>query len=126
MANQTNMRMLILVAIVLLFLGMQNTVPKEYVSCVGSTDPDCLGVEGRSCSTDADCPCWGTVPGTEVTAYGIGTAKCKDGFCDTTYCFDVQPIGEWIRDTPWAWMKDNPLIVMLFIGLILVYAFYPI
>lgn len=111
---------LILVAIgVLVILSMQQTIPKEAVA----------DIEGQSCTVDEDCPCWGTynastsLSGDAATAYGIGVGRCTNNACDMNLCLDVQPVGEWLNDNPWNWLKTNPLatvvIVVIIVGLIM-------
>ncbi len=111
-------RLILFGIIILIIIGMKDITPKETVA----------DVEGKSCIVDTDCPCWGeytTVGGGEITAYGLGTSSCENGNCDTTYCFDVQPIGEWTRDNPWQWLKDNPMMVVVIIGLTLLIIYWP-
>lgn len=69
-----------------------------------------VDVEGKECSVNTDCKCWGTTKG--ATAYGIGAGQCKNDICDMTYCIDVQPVGEYLRDHPFAWIKSHILITL--------------
>lgn len=113
MANK-NMRWILLGVLVILFFGMQNTVPKEAVA----------DVEGQACNVDEDCPCWGELSdGTE--AFGIGTATCDEGVCNIDYCFDVEPIGDWLKDNPLQWLRDNTLVAAAMLVLLLVVIFWP-
>ncbi len=113
--NGKNMRWILLGVLILIIFGMQNTIPKESVA----------DVEGQVCSVDEDCPCFGQIEGTGITAYGLGVATCTAGTCDTTYCFDVQPIGEYFRDNQWAWLKGNPVMTLAIIGLTIVLITWP-
>lgn len=116
MIDRKNMKWLLVGVIVLVFLGGQDTLPKEAVA----------DVNGQACTLDEDCPCWGTIEESGVEAFGIGVSTCTESFvCDTTYCFDVQPVGEWARDHPWQWLKDNPLITAAIVGLLVMLAFWP-
>ena len=137
--DKNTSRILLIGAIILIFFGMQNTLPKQTVA----------DVEGLACTKDTakkDCPCWGEIKdGPE--AFGIGVGSCIDcsigknqnrtgcikadnpgGMaCDMSYCFDVQPAGEWMRDKPLAWATDpsNVTIVIGIIGLLLLLIFWP-
>ncbi len=115
MANK-NIRWIILAALVLIVFSMKGTVPTESVAAV----------EGKLCSTDTDCPCWGTYnkTGTDISAYGIGVASCEAGTCNIDYCFDIEPVGEWARDNPWAWIRENALFTLLVAGLLIWVGFF--
>lgn len=114
---------LLLLLGVLLVLNMGNSTPaiKQAVA----------NVTGKPCSIDSDCPCFGkynyTSSGsTYITeAYGLGVATCNTGKCDTTYCVDVQPIGQWARDNPWAFVRDNPIVLGLILAAIAIVALWP-
>ena len=91
-------------------------------------------IEGQPCIEDEDCPCWGkynvtqfssTLPEDNATAYGMGLASCVDGFCDVTYCVDVKPVGEWVRDNPWKYLRTNPVMLIFIILLIVGAAMWP-
>lgn len=110
-----NMRWIIVIIIGLVILGMQNTLPKEAVA----------DVEGQSCSVDTDCPCWGQYMEGEIVAYGLGSSLCTEGTCDTTFCLDVQPVGEWVKDNPWQGLKNNPMILFVIIGLTILVIKWP-
>lgn len=66
------------------------------------------------------CPCWGSVGDTQ--AYGVGTGICKDlsplstnkweGRCDMTWCVDVQPVGKFLTENPWQWLKNNIVVAV--------------
>lgn len=139
MDNKT-MKWILIAAIVLIVFGMRGALPKEGV-------PD---VTGQPCLTDDDCPCFGdyTYPsGTNTTAYGVGLSSChtcsqaditgnksieacdgrniNDKVCDTTWCYDVEPWAEWGRDNPWQWLKDNPIITLGIVALIIVLLTWP-
>ena len=115
MINKNNAKILLFVLIGLLIIGIQEPVQKQAVA----------DVEGQSCSVDTDCQCFGKIEGTNITAYGIGASNCEKGKCDTTFCVDVQPIGEFIRDKPYTWLKNNPIMIIWIIGLILLVAYWP-
>ncbi len=121
MANK-NLKWILIGALVLIVFSMKGTVPAESVAAI----------EGQQCINNSDCPCWGTYNFTtsltkdDATAYGIGIASCESGACDMTYCFDIGPVGEWTRDHPWIWMKENILFTALVAGLsIWVLFFWP-
>ena len=107
--TKMNIRWILIGALILIVFTMKGTAPAESVAAI----------EGQQCSVDEDCPCWGTynVTATDITAYGIGTASCSESMCDMTYCCDVQPAGEWLRDKPWLWMKENVLFTVLLAAL---------
>lgn len=115
--NNNNIRWILLAIAVLLIFSMQNISPKEAVA----------DIDGQPCDTDSDCPCWGTymVTGENISANGIGIASCEDGLCDMTYCVNVVPVGEWVRDNPFNWIKGNPLGFIVFIALLLTVMFWP-
>jgi hypothetical protein len=109
-------RLLLIGAIVLVFLGGQQSFPKEAVA----------DVEGLACTVDTDCPCWGETSDGGVSALGIGTATCTDALvCDTTYCFDIEPWRDWARDKPWQWLKDNPMITLAILALVVLLITWP-
>ena len=115
-----NIRWIFLGIAVLLFISMQGTLPKEAVA----------DIEGKPCSEDVDCPCLGEYNYTTIenaTAWGIGVGKCDEtnNTCDMTYCVDLQPVGAWTRDRPFAWVKDNILVTFLIIGSLVMYAVWP-
>lgn len=110
--NKNNAKILLIGLVILIIISIQEPAQKEAVA----------DVEGQSCSVDTDCPCFGKIEGTSIEAYGIGASTCTDKkVCDTTYCIDVQPVGEWARDHPWQWIKNNPLIILAAIGLIILW-----
>ena len=115
--KNNNTRIILIGIIVLVFISMYTTMPKEAVA----------DIEGKPCSTDADCPCLGnyTVGGTNIPATGIGVGECIDWACDMTYCIDVAPVGEWIKDNPFAWIKEHILLTIVLIGLIVLVAMWP-
>jgi len=84
-------------------------------------------VEGQSCQTDIDCPCWGTINNTDITAWGVGISSCDENTltCDTTFCVDVEPVGTWVKDNPLQWAKNNILIVFGMLGLVLLIIVWP-
>jgi len=93
---------------------MQGSIPKEAVA----------DVEGQTCTLDKDCPCWGEIEGV-TTAYGIGVSQCKANVCDTTYCVDVQPVGDWVKENPLNWIKDNIMLTLGILVLLLSVLFWP-
>lgn len=116
----------ILVALVVLIVfGMKDAVKKESVAAIS----------GQPCLNDSDCPCWGTynvtahggtIPQANATAYGLGIASCENNKCDMTYCMNIQPVGAWLRDNPWSYLRDNPLITIGVLGLLVaIFAFLP-
>lgn len=87
-------------------------------------------IDGKACTKDSQCPCWGTYKTTDATpityeAYGLGTASCVENKCDVTYCLDVQPVGEWLKAHPFQWIKDNIKIAALIMVGALIIAFWP-
>ena len=114
--KKENLKILLIGTIILIVLGAQDTLPKRAVA----------DVEGQACLADKDCPCWGKlVNGTE--SFGIGSATCdkKTLKCDTTYCIDVQPVGQYLKENPLEWVKDNIIIVFGLIGLLIMLAAWP-
>lgn len=118
------MKWILIAGLVLIIFSMKGTVKKESVAAI----------QGQQCLKDADCPCWGTynyttsLPAENATAYGAGIANCKvpsggtTGTCDMTYCMDLQDVGTWLRDSPWEYLRTNPLftvgILVVAVGLI--------
>lgn len=139
MIDKKNMRWVLFGVLVLIVFGMQNTLPKEAVA----------DVDGFTCTEDSDCPCWGELEDQEIDAWGVGVAHCTDCsnpknqnltgcittnfggpytsglHCDTTWCADIEPVGIFLRDNPWAWLKDNPLIMAAIVGLIILVVTWP-
>jgi len=117
MLDKKNMRWVLAAAVVLLIWSMQGTIPKEAVG----------DVDGQPCTEDADCPCWGEIESAGITAHGLGVSQCTDSVCDTTYCFDVEPIEDWLVDHPFAWVKDpaNAMTVVVIVGLTVMVIFWP-
>lgn len=120
MIKEANKKWIFVALVALLVFGLHNTTKKESVAAI----------EGQPCTYDEDCPCWGeyTVSVIEnATAYGIGIARCRDiGTCDMQYCFDIEPVGEWLRENPMQWMKDNIVITVALIGLLVfVFVLFP-
>lgn len=121
---------ILIAGLVLIIFSMKGTVKKESVAAIN----------GQPCKLDADCPCWGTynvtglggtIPTENATAYGAGIANCKipsggvTGTCDMTYCMDIQPVGTWLRDNPWAYLKENSLLTVGIIALGIGLLFWP-
>lgn len=107
-----NKRLILIAILAVLVFGMQGTVKKESVAAI----------EGQLCTIDEDCPCWGEYGTNGITAYGIGTARCIDSKCDMTWCYDIEPIADWFKENPFAWMKENVMItfgILAGIGLVL-------
>jgi len=121
MIDKKNIKWVILVIAALLIFFMKGTtvIPKEAVA----------DIEGQQCAEDADCPCLGkynitqfgsSLSEEEATAWGIGVGDCKNNACDMTWCADLTPVGEYIEEKPWAWVKDNMIIAALIAGLVIV------
>ena len=110
--------------VLLYFVWKQPTAPAVSLQSVAAID-------GAPCSADNDCPCFGkynastAVPTANATAYGIGVASCEAGKCDLTWCYDIEDMGTWLEENPWAWAKSNPLIIMGILAMILLLIFYP-
>jgi len=135
--KNNNFKWILLVIAALLLFGMKGTLPKEAVA----------DISGNECVKNSDCPCFGkyNMSGVQEEAYGIGISNCIDcnlnkninktackrathrWACDTTYCYDIQGVGEWTRDHPWEWMKqkENVMVVMAIILLIIGYFAWP-
>lgn len=118
-----NKKKWILIGIVILILVSLNNQQKQSVAAI----------QGASCMKDSDCPCFGTynfstsIPKENATAYGVGVARCSNSTktCDMTYCVDIQPVGEWARDTPFVWVKEHILISALILVVIIGGFLYP-
>lgn len=109
--NNKNIRWIFIAIVVVIFIAMQNTLPKE-----------ALAEDGDTCADDDDCTCqWAS----NQSSYGLGKGSCEEGKCDMTYCINVQPVGTWLSEHPWAWLKENILLTALIIGLILMAIFWP-
>ena len=126
MIDKKNIRwvILILAAILLFSMKSTSTIPKDAVA----------DIEGQYCEADEDCPCLGRYNETqygsdlteeEATAWGIGVGSCENNACDMTWCADLEPVGDYIRDNPWAWVKDNIVIAIAIVGLVLLGLFMP-
>ncbi len=107
---------LFIIAGILIFSSI-NILPKESVA----------DVDGKACVLDVDCPCWGQLNETSppIESYGLGVSQCVSGVCDTTYCVDVEPVAVWLKENPWAYLKENPLLLGAIVVLILVGLIYP-
>lgn len=136
------LKLVLIAALIILLFGLSNTVKKESVA----------SVEGQPCVRDKHCPCWGeykveqrggTIPVDNATTYGLGVGQCIDCglakytnrtacekvghvsgmVCDMTWCLDIQPTGEWLRENPWEWMMENSVItsaiLLVIVGLLL-------
>ena len=115
--KKQNLRYILIGAVILIFIGMQDTIPKRAVA----------DVEGRACIEDKDCPCFGKIEGTDIESFGIGVASCDENTktCDTSFCVDVQPVGVWAKNNPWQWVKDNILVVLGIIGVLYALVLWP-
>lgn len=128
--KQENIRWLILAAAILLIYGMSSNTPelkqasgaKQYVA----------DITNQTCTEDADCPCFGTYGTGDdgINAYGIGVSSCEDNRCDTTWCYDMEPIADWFAEdpkSPWTWVKQekNTVYVIVAVGLLGLYIFWP-
>lgn len=107
MINKNTAKKLLIVLIILLIFAIQEPSLKQAVA----------DVEGQACTVDIDCPCWGQYMEGEIVAYGLGSSLCTEGTCDTTFCLDIQPIGQWFVDHPWQGLKNNPMILIIIIAL---------
>lgn len=128
MANE-NMRWIILgIAVLMIFSMYTNaSVPKEAVA----------DIEGKACAAASDCPCIGVynttkyptsgLTETQAHTYGIGVGSCREtaNTCDMTYCMDMQPVGTWLTEHPWTWLKTNPMYAVAILGLLLLVVFWP-
>ena len=114
--NNRQRRVAFIVLLVLLIIGLQGQLPKKAVA----------DVEGQACTTNKDCPCWGELVSGEE-AFGIGTATCDEGTktCDTSFCIDVQPVGQYLKDEPLQVIKDNIVLTIAIVGLILLTIAWP-
>lgn len=111
-----------IIALILYSILTSSTIlPKEAVA----------DIEGQACSIDSDCPCLGqynytnTLTDEQATAWGIGTAQCKEGVCDTTFCVDIEPVGTWIKENPFQLIKDNILFSMGILALLIMVVVWP-
>jgi len=110
-----------IVALILFGLSGSNTLPKEAVE----------DIEGQSCSIDSDCPCLGkynytdSLTDEQATAWGLGIADCKANVCDTTFCFDIEPVGDWIKEEPVQWAKSNILLIIGILALLIMATVWP-
>lgn len=109
----------------------------------GKAKTSVASVDGAACLTDDDCPCFGEYNVTQfsnsitlanATAYGLGTATCDKasgatettmGTCDMTWCIDVEPVGTWIKENPWEYIKNNSLLLFALIAILIVWAIWP-
>ena len=135
MAKDNNIRWLIAAALILIIINMQSAIPKEAVA----------DIDGQPCVVAADCPCWGELEDESEEAFGIGVASCNtcdqeqidenrsfcqgavvgQQVCDMTFCFDVEPIGDWTRDHPWQWLKDNPMMTVGILAMTILLVTWP-
>ena len=115
--KKENMRLLLIAAVVLIVLGSQNALPKRAVA----------DVEGLACKTNTDCPCWGKLKDNSTEAFGIGVSTCREDVktCDTSFCVDVQPVGEYLKNNPFQWIKDNLVLSLGILALLISVAFWP-
>lgn len=114
--KKENIRLLLIAAVVLIVIGSQNNLPKRAVA----------DVEGLACVEDKDCPCWGKLD-TGVEAFGIGTASCREDTmtCDTSLCIDIQPVSTYLKDNPFQWIKDNIVLTLGILALLIGVSFWP-
>ena len=87
--------------------------------------PALLCMASVACVVDTDCPCWGKVEGAGVETFGFGTSSCEENKCSTTFCVDVQPVGQWFIAHPWTYLKTHPMVILSSIGLIVLLAYWP-
>ncbi len=114
MKSKDKIRWILFAIVIVLITSMYNTVPEKM---------SVASVEGAICSVDEDCVCWGLYDA-DTNVYGLGTGKCVNGRCDMIWCYDIQPVGEWLRDNPWMWMRENPLKVFGIAVLLLLIIFW--
>jgi len=81
--------------------------------------PPSMAVQGQTCESDADCPCWSE----DMKGIGIGT--CSEGKCDLTSCVDVGGVGDWFVKHPLQWMKSHPMYALLLVGLLFMIIIWP-
>ena len=115
MITRKNAKMILLGLIILLIIGTQEPAQKRAVA----------DIEGIACVVDTDCPCWGKVEGAGVETFGFGTSSCEENKCSTTFCVDVQPVGQWFIAHPWTYLKTHPMVILSSIGLIVLLAYWP-
>ena len=126
MINKKYIPYILVGIVVLIVLGMRQTIPKEAVA----------DIEGQPCNENADCPCLGvynvtemggTITEEEAVTWGIGVGRCKSGVCSMTTCFDLVPILDWAEDKPLGWITDpaNTMIVIAIVALLLLVLFGP-
>ena len=115
--KKENIKYLLIGAIILIVLGAQDTLPKRAVA----------DVEGLACVENKDCPCWGKLENNKTEAFGIGVASCREDVktCDTSFCVDVAPVGQYLKDNPWKWVKDNIVLTLGIIALLISVAVWP-
>ena len=115
--TKRNAQILLILSIILVFLGFQEPQLKQAVA----------DVEGRTCVTNKECPCFGEIEGTGIKSFGIGTSTCREDVktCDTSFCIDVAPVGTYLRNNPLQWAKNNIMMVVGIIGLLAVLALWP-
>lgn len=115
--KKENIRLLLIAAVVLIVIGSQNTLSKRAVA----------DVEGQACVEDKDCPCFGEIKGTDIKSFGIGTASCREDTktCDTSLCIDIQPVASYLKDNPFQWIKDNIVLTLGIMALLISVAFWP-
>jgi len=106
-----------ILVIILAFMLFNPPVPKESVA----------QVENQSCSTSADCTCFGNYAATSgnVTNYGVGVGNCVNNKCDMTYCVDLQPIGSYIMSHTSSFIKNNVGWTVGILGMLLLILFWP-
>jgi len=115
--TKRNAQILLILSIILVFLGFQEPQLKQAVA----------DVEGRTCVTNKECPCFGEIEGTGIKSFGIGTSTCREDVktCDTSFCIDVAPVGTYLRNNPLQWAKNNIMMVVGIIGLLAGLALWP-
>ncbi len=111
MAKQKNNRnwIVLLVLVALIFVNFSASKKEAITS------------EGTYCVEDEGCPCWGAENGEGI---GIGIGRCVDNACSMTYCFDTQPVWDWVVDHPIEYLRSNILFTALIVGLLLWVGFF--
>ena len=110
--------------LVLSFTGLGNKIfekqtTQSLMALTPSVEP------GAPCTENKDC-------GDCYESGGIGYYFCQgadkdadgnaitgSGACNLEFCLDRAPITTWIKDEPWAWVKNNPLIIFALLGILI-------
>lgn len=85
-------------------------------------------LEGQACAEASDCPCWGEYNITQINnseSQGLGIGQCIEKECDMTYCVDVKPVGTWLKDNPWQYLRTHELFLFTLVAILIVWALWP-